>query len=170
MIRKAIIIFGNIASGKTTLGKLIAEKHPEFQRVCMDEIRLQIAPKGEAFTHKMEAEAQQIALDLIALHSNIIFETTGASDFSKKAVQAIESGFDEVNKFGIWVEHEILSHRLRRRQAMNQDFQHPRPNNLEGYQAEIQSVFRMMPSDWTKINGQASPQKLYVRHFAPLFQ
>lgn len=91
---QAIIIIGNIASGKTTLAEAIARELPDFAIVCLDDIRADLMdnyPDMNSVVRERNAEA--IALKSIDQNRQVIFESTGTSQFYHRAMNRIREKF-----------------------------------------------------------------------------
>ena len=82
-MKRCIVVYGNMASGKSTFCQVLAEKGLKtYTHICLDDFRLQVAhehPKKP----KVESEELAQSLCLTALESteNVIFETTACSRF-----------------------------------------------------------------------------------------
>lgn len=94
MSKYAIIIIGNIASGKSTLATLIKKNTPWIEIICIDEIRKQIIeedPNIDGITR--ERRAERMALEAIHTGDHIIYESTGTSLFYKRALIALKKRY-----------------------------------------------------------------------------
>jgi predicted kinase len=91
---QAIIIIGNIASGKTTLARRIQSHLPDFQYICLDDIRLeQVEANPDINSVVMERESQKKAFEKIDQNRFIVYESTGASQFYHKALNRIKDQY-----------------------------------------------------------------------------
>lgn len=82
---KAIIIYGNIASGKSTLATLLLKKLHDYSLISLDQLRIEM----HHFYHHLspiarERKAEEKCLHLIGSYNSIIFETTAATRFWKQ--------------------------------------------------------------------------------------
>jgi predicted kinase len=85
---KSIIIYGNIASGKSTIARYLANKLEGYRYVCLDDTR------KELWMEQPDLGAGQ--RDLIAqdrclkeLHGRVVFESTAVTRFFKRAKQKL---------------------------------------------------------------------------------
>lgn len=81
---RTILVYGNIASGKTTLCKKLAKVMPDYVYVCQDEIRDEIFREGlRGF--ELENESKKRLLEELSRADKVIYETVGRSVIFKKA-------------------------------------------------------------------------------------
>ena len=81
-MKKLIIIFGNMGSGKSTLCAALAAVLPDFTSLGMDDYRRSVRdehPDRNAFWIEREAEKQ--CAEALSENADMIWETTGASRF-----------------------------------------------------------------------------------------
>jgi len=81
-MKQAIIITGNVASGKSTVAHKLIGLLPDYQYVCLDDSRMQLylrdATKSLDDIHN---EAVRDVIEKISILSKIIFESCGTSQF-----------------------------------------------------------------------------------------
>lgn len=87
----AFVIFGNIASGKTTLAASLVKSLPSFKVVCADDIRIASALDDSLLTeHQIYAKI----LEEINQHTQVILECSGAGTYFKHyLMQLMAMGF-----------------------------------------------------------------------------
>lgn len=85
-MKEVIIILGNMASGKSSAAKLLAEKLPEFTYVCQDDFRnAQTERYLEVDNRIFEEEIAQQTKHALERYPKIIYESTGATRFFREA-------------------------------------------------------------------------------------
>lgn len=93
-MKSCYVIYGNIASGKTTFSKSINELLPNFNFVCIDEIRVNLFKKyPEMNSISRERKAEEECLNKILNSEFLIFETSAASLFYKRLAPRIKAHF-----------------------------------------------------------------------------
>lgn len=93
---QAIVIIGNIASGKTTLAKKLIEQLPDFAYICLDQLRISVTeslPSLDINPVTRDRTAERIAMGMIDQKRYIIFESTGASQFYHRAIFRMRDKF-----------------------------------------------------------------------------
>jgi predicted ABC-type ATPase len=92
-MKQVIVIFGNIASGKSTVSQLLAKALPTHKLINLDAFRVEVfrAKQGNGPIH-----ADQIAQDLCLNEMKrtsrpIIYETTAVTRFSDRAFAYLRS-------------------------------------------------------------------------------
>lgn len=145
-MKTAIIITGNVASGKSTLARRWVEVHPDYQHLCMDDIRMKIAERNgfPAFTYQMENEAKQVLTDMLQLHQNIVFETTGFGKFNEKMISLIENSFDHVHRFFLNLDLREIQLRLLDRNRISGYVPHPEDRNIIQYSETVHHYYRFL--------------------------
>ena len=86
----ALIIYGNIASGKSTVCKYLAELLPDYNHVCLDDDRLKLweeQPHLGAGQRDMKAQERC----LTRLEGNLIYETTAVTRFYERSARKLKS-------------------------------------------------------------------------------
>jgi predicted ABC-type ATPase len=93
----AFIIYGNIASGKTSVAKLLAQSLPQLKHLCADDIRVQSSLDGKILS---ENEVYSLMVEHISQHTQVIFESTGAGNFFKHYLrQFTATGFKVIKVY-----------------------------------------------------------------------
>lgn len=93
----AFIIYGNIASGKTSVAKLLAQSLPQLKHLCADDIRIEASLSGKILS---ENEVYSLMVEQISQHTQIIFESTGGGNFFKHYLrQFTATGFKVVRVY-----------------------------------------------------------------------
>ncbi len=112
-MKKAIIIYGNIASGKSTICRQLAQALPDHRHVCLDDHRVKLWEQHpEMGAGHRDLQAQKSCLE--DLHGPVIFETTGVTRFFRKAKEKLEKS----GKNSIYIHLDCPSHIcIRRYQA-----------------------------------------------------
>lgn len=82
-----IIIIGNIASGKSTLAKLLSQSL-SMNIVCVDDKRNQLFQQGLTSSIKREREAEKLVLEALS-NIDCIYESTGVTQLFKRAYNII---------------------------------------------------------------------------------
>lgn len=92
--RICLVVYGNIASGKTTLSKNIQALLPGFNYVCLDDIRLQWVTKFPAMNGiTRERQCEDECLKQILQSRLLIYETTGATLFFNRIKSRLKGHF-----------------------------------------------------------------------------
>lgn len=90
---KGIIVYGNIASGKTTVCSLLAEAL-HTQPISLDACRREVFKHQDCSMRKGESLAQQLCIARLADSNPIVFETTAVTKFFSRAWKhIIKMGF-----------------------------------------------------------------------------
>ena len=93
----AFIIYGNIASGKSSVAKLLAQSLPQFKHLCADDIRIKASLSGKILS---ENELYSLMVEQISQHTQVIFESTGAGNFFKHYLRQFKAtGFKIVRVY-----------------------------------------------------------------------
>jgi len=90
--RTCIIIYGNMASGKSTLIEKISKILPQFQVVCIDNNRKALFGK-EAGGLARELKAEEETVKQLLHGEYVIYETTGASRLFRSVLPQIEKRY-----------------------------------------------------------------------------
>jgi shikimate kinase len=162
---QAIIIIGNIASGKTTLARLISAELPDYQYICLDDIRvnmMELAPDMNSIVR--ERISEDIVLKKINESRYIIYESTGASQFYNRAMLRIREKF-EVFTVKLEANMDTCYGRFEDRKK-NGQFQVP-PGlgsrmDIKSQIHRLQGIIRDMPCDFFASSEYRSP--LYILH------
>jgi dephospho-CoA kinase len=81
-MKKIIVIIGNMASGKSTASKLLAQRLPNYQYICQDDFRNEKTDLYLEIENKeFELQVSDNAIQAINRYSKIIYESTGATRF-----------------------------------------------------------------------------------------
>lgn len=81
---KSIIIFGNIASGKSSVSRHLAQLLPDHRHVCLDDHRVKLwNEQPELGAGQRDLLAQKSCLE--DLQGQVIYETTAVTRFFKQA-------------------------------------------------------------------------------------
>jgi dephospho-CoA kinase len=97
-MKMCIIVFGNIASGKSTFSRHLLGHFPNYQHICLDDFRLEAARHTDLLPIQREKLAEKLCLEAITQADNIILETTAASQFWETMWFALrQMGFKTVN-------------------------------------------------------------------------
>jgi predicted ABC-type ATPase len=158
-MKKAIIITGNVASGKTTLAKEWVKGNPEYEHLCMDDIRMRIAERNgfPAFSYQMENEAKEVIADLLQLHQHVVFETTGFGKFNEKMITLIENTFENVYRFHINVDLKEVQIRLMDRNRISGYVPHPEDRDIVQYSETVNHYYRFLNEKGRIIQGNLPP-------------
>ncbi|WP_460444383.1 AAA family ATPase, partial [Amycolatopsis magusensis] len=102
-MKQAIIIYGNIASGKTTLSKLLkASLGEEYKTVNLDECRVKVFGQDLGIGPiQQDLKAQELCL-LEMEGKNLIYETTAVTRFFDKARKHLRA--QGYKLFFVWLE------------------------------------------------------------------
>jgi shikimate kinase len=84
----AIIIYGNIASGKSTVALLLSKFLPQFKCICPDDIRLETSLNGSIMS---ENDVYSAVVKEISQHTELILESTGAGTFFKHYLRLLSA-------------------------------------------------------------------------------
>lgn len=90
-----IVVFGNIASGKSTLSKKIIELLPQFSFACIDNNRRNLFGKIENSIER-ERKAEEELIKQIFSRQYVVYETTGTSRLFKSIQFRIRSHFKTI--------------------------------------------------------------------------
>jgi predicted kinase len=94
-MKNLIIIFGNIASGKSTFCealKIVVQG--DYKHICLDEYRLKYANTPNMFPIERERAAEKDCLNALLNTQNVIWETTFITRFAKNAYAQIKQQGD----------------------------------------------------------------------------
>ena len=80
-MKTCIVVFGNIASGKSTFSRQLLEHFPDYRHICIDNFRLEAATRTNLLPIQREKLAKKLCLEAINQADSIILETTAASQF-----------------------------------------------------------------------------------------
>lgn len=92
-----IIVYGNIASGKSTFSKNLLEKIPGYNYVCLDQIRLafyKTFPEMNAIARERKCEEE--CLKQILESRLLIYETTAATLFFNRIKMRLKAHFKAI--------------------------------------------------------------------------
>lgn len=88
-MKQAIIIIGNMASGKSTLARLLADRL-DYWHVCLDHFREKCSTAFHLTPIQRETLAQTQCLAALKQPGDVIFESTGVSSFYRKALDMLD--------------------------------------------------------------------------------
>lgn len=93
-MKEMIIVIGNMASGKSTTSKLLAQKLPDYRYVCQDDFRNSKADRYLEIDNRIfEEEVADETIQALNSHPRIIYESTGGTRFFKdRFYQFIQEG------------------------------------------------------------------------------
>lgn len=89
-----IVVYGNIAAGKTTFSQALLKLLPGYNYVCLDDYRLKLfrdQPTLNGIGRERKAEAD--CLEAILSSRLLVYETTGASLFYKRMKPRLRGHF-----------------------------------------------------------------------------
>ena len=84
----AFVVFGNIASGKSSVAQSLVESLPSFKVVCADNIRVESALGGTIMSEDVIASK---VMEEIHQHTHIILECTGGGTYFKHYVRLLHA-------------------------------------------------------------------------------
>lgn len=111
----ALVIFGNVASGKSTFCKTILTMLPGYNYVCIDDIRKKWYhkhPEMEGFAREKKCEDE--CIDQILASRLLVWETSAASLLYKRMKLRVKVSFKTFYVYINCPRHECL-HRFDRR-------------------------------------------------------
>ena len=89
-----IIVFGNIASGKSSFARALAEKINGFKYVCFDQLRIDIYLENHLKSGiEREEMAKKRCRNLLLNNNLVIFETIAVSDYYNKILPELKHRF-----------------------------------------------------------------------------
>jgi len=90
MSNNSIIIYGNIASGKSSVCRQLAELLPDHRHVCLDDHRIKCWEENPSLgAGQRDLVAQRNCLQ--DLHGKLIYETTGVTRFFRQAKKVLDA-------------------------------------------------------------------------------
>ncbi len=92
--RICIIVYGNIASGKSTFSKNLISILKDYTYVCLDRIRVDMKNTYTDMNPLIrEIQCEQECIDMIFKNKLVLYETTAATTFFKNLILRIKSEF-----------------------------------------------------------------------------
>ena len=92
--RVCIVVYGNLASGKSSFAKGLVKLLPGFKHVCMDQIRIDTYFQDPSITSlELDRKCEKICNDTLLNTRLVIYESTGVSKFFKGIIPTIESKY-----------------------------------------------------------------------------
>lgn len=159
---QAIVIIGNIASGKTTLAKKLVEQLPDFTYVCLDDIRVGIAdtnPDINPVSRDRQAEAQ--AMKMMDQHRYVIFESTGANLFYHRAILRMRDKF-QVFTVKLMADTETLYERYLGRPQFQLQPAHAKATPMRDLIERQQNVIKGIYADYTLSTIETHPRNILL--------
>jgi uridine kinase len=112
-----IIVFGNIASGKTTFCKQLEKVLPHFKYVSLDEFRKEVYKNLTGLDkHNKEAIAKKMVLEVLRSKKQVIFETVGIGSFYEECYKLIVSKMNVISVY-IAADAQTCKNRYKDREA-----------------------------------------------------
>ncbi|MFY0628693.1 MAG: AAA family ATPase [Reichenbachiella sp.] len=120
MNRKAIIVIGNMCSGKSTLCKKLLKKREEYQYISLDQVRNQLAMSSDLDSNFMFERACEKECERQIKNSTLlIFESIGTSQFYKRIFRWLKSNKYEIEIIKINVAVRVCIARFENRQQLD---------------------------------------------------
>jgi deoxyadenosine/deoxycytidine kinase len=92
-----IIVFGNIASGKSSFARTLAQELEGFEYICFDQVRIDIYLenylKGSIEREEM---AKKRCRNLLLNNKLIVFETLAISDYYNRMLPELKQNFNKL--------------------------------------------------------------------------
>ncbi len=89
-MKKALIVIGNVASGKTTFAKKFVKENPEYKLFSLDIYRNKVAAKTDRVSIIGNKQAEKLCLQEMLNHKNVVFETTASNKFYTLATEELK--------------------------------------------------------------------------------
>jgi len=92
--RVCVVVYGNIASGKSSFAKELVKLLPGFKYVCMDQVRIDCYLNGPQLRSiEFERKCEKLCENMLKLNNHIVYETTGVSQFAKSMLVELSRNF-----------------------------------------------------------------------------
>lgn len=107
-----IIVFGNIASGKSGFARELARELDGFEYICFDQVRIDIYLENH-LKRSIEREemAKKRCRNLLLSNKLVVFETLAVSDYYNNILPELKQNFNKI----IFVKIECSSFTCKRR-------------------------------------------------------
>ncbi len=156
---RMIAIIGNIASGKSTVSKLLSEQLPDYVYLSIDEFRVRF----RSSTKRGEANAWQAIMIAVFKNDNIIFESSGTSLHYDEIVSGFKKRGGKVTV--IKLECPIHESMLRRRLQLKNGYVPPPfcySTNLPTSVSFIHTKLTEIKSDLTYNSMEANATEICI--------
>lgn len=92
-----IIVFGNIASGKSSFARALAQELEGFKYICFDQVRIDIYLENH-LKRSIEREemAKKRCRNLLLNNKLVVFETLAVSDYYNKILPELKQKFNKL--------------------------------------------------------------------------
>jgi len=90
-MKEAIVIYGNIASGKSTFAAALAKSNPAYHYLCMDALREKTYFDSKQNAFCIDRECEKKLIEQISSHDKIIYETTAATKIFRRALSMLNA-------------------------------------------------------------------------------
>lgn len=92
-----IIVFGNIASGKSGFARALAQELDGFEYICFDQVRIDIYLENH-LKRSIEREemAKKKCRNFLLSNKLVVFETLAISDYYKKILPELKQNFNKL--------------------------------------------------------------------------
>ncbi|PRY90581.1 AAA family ATPase [Mongoliibacter ruber] len=88
-MKKIIVVYGNMGSGKSTFSKKLKEVLSKFEYICLDDFRRKLKDQYlEQNNFDFEKEVANQTANALSAANNIIYEATGATRFFREKYSA----------------------------------------------------------------------------------
>jgi len=82
--RVCVVVYGNIASGKSSFARELVKALKGFVYVCMDQVRVDSYLNGPTLKSiEFERKCEKLCEGMLKRNNHIVYETTGVSQFAK---------------------------------------------------------------------------------------
>lgn len=143
-----VLLFGSIASGKTTIAKLIKKEYSYFEIISIDNFRKEFGD----YTMEGEKAAQTEFLNAIKQSKNQIIEASGLGKLGFEIYNKLEEFNDEILLVILHIPVEEINARIK-----NRSWDIPFPGKQEKLENIIQTInfgilFGKIPMIWSELN------------------
>lgn len=113
-----IVVYGNIASGKSTLSRALLHALPGWTYACMDQLRLEAnATDPEMDRFALDRLCEDKLMALLKKDVPIIYESSGATQIFRRAMQYIDGRRGASVRIRTMCAHNTAMYRFRVRKA-----------------------------------------------------
>ncbi|PXX96912.1 hypothetical protein DF185_19930 [Marinifilum breve] len=116
-MKHCILVIGNVAAGKSTLSKVLAERL-NCVVVCLDDSRVEVVEQGLGNGRgHADRLAQELCLRKLTAEDLVIFESTGVTRFYSKAIKELVRQDYKITKVMLMCDQETCWDRYKKRKA-----------------------------------------------------